>query len=111
MRGVNRVVLANLWLFEPLFLRVCQNRHRRRPAAHHHGRDHGGRAARRQRGAPARRGAWVNCRILPGDSGETLLGHIRKVVEGLPVTVTAEVLDEPSLISPGDGEAFRFLEG
>ncbi len=111
MRGVNRVVLANLWLFEPLFLRVFAKT------------GTGGAllrttmAATMAQGGPAanvvprRASAWVNCRILPGDSGETLLGHIRKVVEGLPVTVTAEVLDEPSLISPGDGEAFRFLEG
>lgn len=109
MKGVNRVILANLWLFGPLFLRVFS-------------RMNSGSALLRTtvavtmaQGSPApnvvpqKSSAVVNCRILPGEDGETLMRHLRETLKGLPVDLEPIHLDDPSGLSPSDSEAFGFI--
>ncbi len=111
MKGLNRVILANLWLFKPLFLSVFSKMN-------------SGNALLRTtvavtmaQGSPApnvvpqKSSAVVNCRILPGEDGRTLINHLRKTLKGLPVELEPIHLDDPSSLSPGNTEAFRYLEG
>lgn len=53
--------------------------------------------------------AVVNFRILPGDSVQGVLAHVRRSIEDERVSVglADEVADEPSSVSPDDGPAFR----
>lgn len=110
MKGVNRVILANLWLFKPVFLRVFS-------------RMNSGNALLRTtvavtmaQGSPApnavpqKSSAVVNCRILPGESGETLMRCLRDTLKGLPVNLEPIHLDDPSELSPSDSDAFRYIE-
>lgn len=110
MKGVNRVILANLWLFKPVFLRLFSKMN-------------SGSALLRTtvavtmaQGSPApnvvpkKSSAMVNCRILPGEDGETLLRCFRKILKGLPVDLEPIHLDDPSELSPSDSDAFRALE-
>ena len=110
MTGLNRVILANLWLFKPLFTRIFSKMN-------------SGSALLRTtlavtmaQGSPApnvvpqRSSAIINCRLLPGDTVETLLNHIRQTLKGLPVEIEPIHLDDPSLLSPTDTDAYRLIE-
>ncbi|PKM74434.1 MAG: peptidase M20 [Firmicutes bacterium HGW-Firmicutes-16] len=110
MKGVNRVVLANLWIFKPLFLSMFSKTNT------------GGALLRTTmavtmaQGSPApnvvpqKSSAFVNCRILPGENGEMLLDHMKKTLKGLPVKLDPIALDDPSALSPCDCNAYRLIE-
>ncbi|MFB0920724.1 MAG: M20/M25/M40 family metallo-hydrolase [Oscillospiraceae bacterium] len=111
MKGVNRVVLANLWIFKPLFLSMFSKTNT-------------GSALLRTtlavtmaQGSPApnvvpqKSTAFINCRILPGENGKSLLKHIEKTLKGLPVKLEPIALDDPSALSPCDCNAYRLIEG
>jgi carboxypeptidase PM20D1 len=110
MGFVNRVILANLWLFKPLFLYIF-------------GKTHTGGAMLRTTSAvtmaqgspapnvmPQKASAVVNFRILPGETGDDLLEHLHRTLKGLPITVKPLTLDEPSQISTSSSEGFRLIE-
>ncbi len=110
MKGVNRLALANLWLFLPVFLRVFSK-----------SKTGGGllrttTAATMAQGSPApnvvpqKSSAVVNCRILPGDDKEGVLSHFRNVLKGLPVSVEPLYYDEPSKISTSSSDSFLYIE-
>jgi carboxypeptidase PM20D1 len=60
---------------------------------------------------PAQARAVVNCRILPGDTREKLVTHVRKVIndEAVQVFLAADRSWEPSVISPTDSPVFTNL--
>ncbi len=100
------MILANLWLFTPLFLRVFSKMNSGSALLRTTV------AATMAQGSPApnllpqKSSAVVNCRILPGEDGETLLAHLRKVLSGLPVGLEIIDLDDPSALSPSDTPSF-----
>jgi len=110
MKGVNRVILANLWLFKPVFIHVFSK-------------TNSGSALLRTtiavtmaQGSPApniipqKSSAVVNSRILPGEDGEKLMDHFRKTLKGLPVDMKPIHLDNPSRLSTCDSNAFHSIE-
>ncbi len=106
----NRIILANLWLFQPLFIHMfAQTR--------------SGSAMLRTttavtmaEGSPApnvmpqHASAVVNFRIIPGETGKDLLFHIKRTLKGLPVEAEPLALAEPSSISSSDSEGYRNIE-
>jgi carboxypeptidase PM20D1 len=80
MSPVNRVVLANLWLFRPLVLANMAAsptteagiRTTAAPTTFH--------AGERDNVLPAYASATVNFRLLPGDSREALLARVRRII-------------------------------
>jgi carboxypeptidase PM20D1 len=111
MKGINRVILANLWLFKPLFLRVFAKSNTGSAMLRT------SLAATMAQGSPApnvvpqKSTAVVNARIMPGENGETLMAHFRSVTKGLGVELGFLTQENPSAISPIDTDAFRTLEG
>ncbi len=109
MKGINRVILANLWLFKPLFLKMFS------------GSNMGGAllkttvAVTMASGSPApniipqKSSAVINCRILPGETGEDLMNFLKRMLKGLPVELEPLVVDEPSKISPADTPGYRTI--
>lgn len=106
-----RVPLANLWLFEPVFVRVLQDN----PGTNAMVRTTT--AATMLEGSikanvlPTRARAVLNFRILPGDSLGGVIEHIHRVVDDDRVEV--EVLgfhSEPPPLAPGDDPIFEALE-
>ena len=104
-----RLILANLWLFGPLFTAVfAANRT--------------GNALLRTTTAvtvleggkvpnvlPRKAGAIINFRIAPGETVAQLLAHIRKVV-GEKIKVEPLIATEPSMVSPVEGAGFKAIE-
>lgn len=55
--------------------------------------------------------AWVNFRILPGETGETVLERVRETVGAPDVAARfAGAHRDPSPVSPSDGPAFALLQ-
>jgi carboxypeptidase PM20D1 len=53
--------------------------------------------------------AIVNCRLLPGDTQETIVSWVTRTIASDSVMVTPLHCTPPSNISKADGDAFRFL--
>lgn len=102
-----RLVVGNLWLFEPLLLRAlggqaATNASTRTTAA---ATMVGGGV--KENVLPATVWAVVNYRILPGDTVESILGHVREVVGDPSVQVTAlPRAREASVVSSPDHPSF-----
>ncbi|RIK98086.1 MAG: hypothetical protein DCC74_05750 [Proteobacteria bacterium] len=109
MRFVSRVVLSNLWLFEPLLTRELDRspttaamlRTTMAPTIFN--------AGNKDNVLPAHAEAIVNVRLLPGDSEQALLARLRAIA-GDRVTVAAMPgnTDPPPVTSP-DSDAYRAL--
>ncbi|HOA35434.1 MAG TPA: M20 family peptidase [Bacillota bacterium] len=104
-----RLILANLWLFGPLFKMVFKS-------------SRAGNALLRTTTAvtvleggskpnvlPQKASAVINYRIAPGESVQELLDHVREVV-GDKIKVEPIQATEPSKISPVDGSGFQAIE-
>ena len=106
-----RLPLANLWLFEPLVLKQFSGepgsdaRLRTTTAATMI------RGGVKENVLPSEARAWVNFRILPGDSVESVLEHVREIVgPGIQVAVSGVQATEPSPESQTDAGPFRLLQ-
>lgn len=106
----HRLVLANLWLFEPFLLQAltaepATNASVRTTAA---ATMIGGGV--KENVLPASAWAVVNYRILPGDSAATVFAHVRNVVAEFGIEANAlPRAREPTPVSPVDGTAYARL--
>ncbi len=104
-----RIILANLWLFGPIFKLIFKS-------------SRAGNALLRTTAAvtileggsepnvlPRKASAVINYRIAPGESVPELLDHVRKAV-GEKIKIEPMVTTEPSKISPVDGSGFKTIE-
>jgi len=106
-----RLPLANLWLFGPAVKRQLSGE----PASD--ARLRTTTAATMIRGGvkenvlPSEAKAWVNFRILPGDSVAAVLEHVRATVgPGIEVAVSGNLASEPSPQSQTGEPSFRLLQ-
>lgn len=109
MSGMQRVALSNLWLFGPL----VQSQMARSPGLNAMLRTTtaltlvGG--GIKENVIPGRATATVNFRILPGETRETVIAHVKRVVgEGIDVKPVAEGKD-PTPVSPVGAPAYQML--
>lgn len=106
-----RLPLANLWLFEPVVKKqlagepASDARLRTTTAAtmiH---------AGVKENVLPSEAKAWVNFRILPGDTVATVLEHVRTTVgPQIRVAISGDLSVEPSPESKTDAASFRLLQ-
>ncbi|MDP6538781.1 MAG: M20 family peptidase [Planctomycetota bacterium] len=105
-----RLVLANLWLFEPLVLDQLV------AAPSTAALVRTTTAATLISGGvkanvlPARAESTVNFRVHPHDGVNAVLAHVREVIDDPTVSVELVAGAEPSPVSPTDGEGFAWLE-
>ncbi|NVJ13640.1 M20 family peptidase [Myxococcus sp. AM010] len=106
-----RTLFANLWLFEPLVLRQLTAKATTNAAVRTTTAATMFEGSERDNVLPARARAVVNFRILPGDSVEGVLEHVRRVVDDPRVKVgTLGFISEPSPVSRMDSEAWSQLQ-
>lgn len=110
MRGVNRVVLSNLWLFAPLVAAQFE----KSPSTNAMLRTTTAltvfNAGNKMNVLPGRAEAIVNFRLLPGDSAESVVAHVRKAIGDDAVKIArAGAYSPPSRMSPTDSQAYREL--
>jgi carboxypeptidase PM20D1 len=110
MTLVNRVVLGNLWLFRPVAERMLgkaasTNAMMRTTTALTIVN-----AGNKENVLPGRAEAIVNFRILPGDSLETVLAHVKRVVNDDRIEVKPLPNPmPPSRVSASDSAAYRHI--
>ncbi|ATB46656.1 M20 family peptidase [Corallococcus macrosporus] len=106
-----RLLFANLWLFEPLVLRQLTAKATTNAAVRTTTAATMFEGSERDNVLPARARAVVNFRVLPGDSVEGVLEHVRRVVDDPRVKVgTLGFISEPSPVSRMDSEAWTLLQ-
>lgn len=111
MSGFNRVALSNLWLFGPVVERLLA----KGPSTNALMRTTTAitivSAGNKENVLPGRADATVNFRLLPGDTPETVLLHLRRVIDDdrveLKILPTQAL---PSSISRIDSDAYRLIE-
>jgi carboxypeptidase PM20D1 len=111
MSGFNRVALSNLWLFRP----VVENMLARQPSTNALMRTTTAltiaNAGNKENVLPGRADAVVNFRILPGDTVEGVVAHVKRVVadERVKVEKLAEG-GEASPVSSMASDGYRHIE-
>jgi carboxypeptidase PM20D1 len=106
-----RLVFANLWLFEPLVVRQLSAQPSTNAAVRTTTAATMFEGSVKDNVLPARARAVVNFRILPGDSVEGVLEHVRRVVDDSRVKAgTLSFQSEPSPVSRTDSEGWGVLQ-
>jgi carboxypeptidase PM20D1 len=110
MKGASRVLLSNLWLFGPVVKRELEksksaNAFTRTTTAltvvH---------AGNKVNVVPAHAEAFVNFRLLPGDTQAEVLEHTHRVIQNPAVKVSvAGIGSDPSPVSPSRSASFALL--
>jgi carboxypeptidase PM20D1 len=107
-----RAIFANLWLTRPLVVRTLQ----RTPATNAMVRTTTAttmfQSGTKDNVLPSHARAVVNFRILPGDSIDAVVDHVRRTIDDdrVQVQTTGRFTAEPSAVSSTDSAAFRRLE-
>ena len=106
-----RLPLSNLWLFRPVVERMLA----KTPATNAMLRTTTAmtiiNAGNKENVLPGRAEAVVNFRILPGDTSESVLAHVRRVIADDRIDVTPLAPgSEPSRVSSVDAPAYRVIE-
>lgn len=106
----SRMAIANQWLFKPLLL----SSFRKNPATNALIRTTT--AITMAKGSDASNviasvaEVTVNFRVLPGDTVEDVLNHVREICEGYEVELQVLNSREPSAISPQDTRGFKVIQ-
>ena len=111
MGGVNRVMLSNLWLTEPL----VRGRLEKSPSSNAMLRTTTAltivRAGNKDNVLPGRAEAAVNFRILPGDTIDSVEAHLRKALGNDEIKIKRYPGNsEPSPVSPTDSTGYRAIQ-
>ncbi len=109
MSFTRRMILANLWLFEPLVNRQLAAS----PATNALLRTTAAvtmvQGGTKENVLPAEAKAIVNFRVLPGNTVASVTAHVRRVIDDPAVTIRTLNEIEPSPVTPTDSETFRTL--
>lgn len=111
MKWPVRFLIANLWLTKPIFIRAfaksstAGNAMLRTTTAVTMAE-----ASMEPNVLPQTASLTANFRILPGEKGDDLLHHIKKVNSAYDIKVTPLRLENPSSISSTDSEGFKRIE-
>lgn len=105
-----RLVFANLWLFAPLVERQLGAAPQTNAAIRTTTAPTIFEGGTKENQLPVSARAVINFRILPGDTVESVLAHVRRVVDDpeVRIAILGEP-NEPSPVSPADGPAFDAL--
>jgi carboxypeptidase PM20D1 len=109
MSGFQRVALSNLWLLGP----VVKSQMQKSPGRNSMLRTTTARTSVqggiKENVIPSRATAAVNFRILPGETRETVIAHVKNVVgDGIDVKPVAEGKD-PTPVSPTGAPSYQLL--
>jgi carboxypeptidase PM20D1 len=110
MSGLQRVALSNLWLFKPLVQSQLQKSAPTNSMLRTTTALTIVQAGNKDNVIPAEANAVVNFRILPGESRQSVLQHVKEVVgEGIDVSEIPGAT-EPTAVSPTDAASFQLLQ-
>jgi carboxypeptidase PM20D1 len=110
MSLVPRVVMSNLWLTSPLVASQLEKSNSANAMLRSTLVATVFKAGERENVLPGVATAWVNSRLLPGDTSQAVEAHVREVLKGLDVTVESMPQRvEASAISQSSGGDFELI--
>jgi carboxypeptidase PM20D1 len=110
MRGFNRVVLSNLWLFKPLLLREFAKNGPSEATIRTTTALTIFNAGDKDNVLPGTASASVNFRLMPGDSQASVIEHVRSTVGNDRITIEPSPGNaEPPPVTGTAGPSFRML--
>ncbi|WNG15144.1 M20 family peptidase [Cystobacter fuscus] len=105
-----RMAVANRWLFEPLIIQQVAATPAGAALLHTTIAPTMLRGSPKENVLPQDATAWINYRIAPGDTSETVLAHTRAAVGDLPVEISwTKTPDEPTPISSTRSRGWNVL--
>lgn len=105
-----RLPLANLWLFEPLVLDTLLKSPSSAASARTTTAVTMLQGSTKSNVLPTIASAVVNFRILPGDTVDSIQAHLERVIDDPRVTLSTELANEASAVSPTDNIGFKLIE-
>lgn len=105
-----RTIMANKWLTAPILRWVMNNRPSTRAAIRTTMAPTKLDAGVKDNVIPTRARAIVNYRILPSESVENVMNHVRSTVDGLPIDLNVKQSSNPSPVSTVQGPTFQMLQ-
>ena len=108
-----RVLMSNLWLFEPLVLSTLTKQQTGNATVRTTTAATLFEGGMKENVLPSVARALVNFRILPGDTVETVLAHVKNVIADATawkVVRREQLLGDPPPASPTDSRAYRLIE-
>ena len=105
-----RLPLANLWLFEPLVLSTLLKSASSAASARTTTAVTMLQGSTKSNVLPTIATAIVNFRILPGDTVTSIQAHLERVIDDPRVTLSTELANEASAVSPTDNIGFKLIE-
>lgn len=105
-----RLPLANLWLLEPLVLNTLLKSPSSAASARTTTAVTMLQGSTKSNVLPTIATAVVNFRILPGDTVDSIQAHLEQVIDDSRVTLSIELANEASAVSPTDNIGFKLIE-
>jgi carboxypeptidase PM20D1 len=110
MPFLNRLPLANLWLFEPWVLSTLLKSPSSAASARTTTAVTMLQGSTKSNVLPTIASAVINFRILPGDTIDSIQAHLERVIDDPQVTLSTELANEASAVSPTDNIGFKLIE-
>jgi len=109
MSSVNRLILSNLWLFKPIFLKAFSNTNIGNALLRTTTASTMAKGSDASNVLPQFATATCNFRITPGESTTDLLKHIKDINKGISIDIHKIRMEEPSMVSDLTGEGFNTI--
>ncbi len=110
MSLTNRIVLANLWIFKPLFLSIMSKNNTSNSMIRTTIASTMASGSGAANVLPTEATAILNIRLLHGDTVESVVEYIKKVIDDPQVSVTPLREENPSHLSPVEGKEFSLIK-
>lgn len=112
MSGLNRVLLANLWLFGPVVRAQLEKGASTRAMLRTTTALTVVQGGNKENVLPAQAEARVNFRILPGDTIDSVTAHVKAAVasDAIEVRRGGKAANEPTPISPSSAPSYRLVQ-
>ncbi len=110
MGFLNRLLLANLWLIKPLFLKVFAKGNVGNALLRTSTAVTMARASNASNVLPQDATATVNFRVAPGDSVSEVINHIKSVTVGIDIAINVLKANEPSRVSSATSRGYNYIQ-
>lgn len=113
MGGLNKTVFANMWLTEPLVEQILSGTKTTNATIRTTTAVTMAKGSSKDNILPSEASAVVNFRIMPGETGETVLAHVKSIIDNddIKVTMLNGFTGKPSEVSRSDNQSFALVKG
>jgi len=112
MSGAQKLVFANMWITEPIVKKILSNAKTTNATIRTTTAVTMASGSSKDNILPSEAKAVVNFRIMPGETWESVVVYVKKVIDNdaVSVTVLSEFADNPSTVSNSDNESFAQIK-